>query len=156
MPNFMQGGMFGPSGGMQGQGQLTDEEMRLLTQGNRLAGTGISGQMPQYNQAPAGGPPPPQTIGGAGQGIDPNMIGGGAQGGLDGMNFGEGAITGGMGQGQEALNMMVQKGMRDEEMAKMLAQMAAMQGSVPGGGADYQFGGAGAGGMAQDGMTFVR
>jgi hypothetical protein len=133
MPNFMQGGMFGPSGGPQGMGGLTEEELRMVMGGQQ---GGIGGQMPQYNQAPAGGPPPPQTIGGVGQGVDPSMIGGGAQGGLDGMDFGEGAITGGMGQGQAALMGMAQQNMRDEEMAKMLAQMAAMQGG-------------GAGGMAQ-------
>jgi hypothetical protein len=133
MPNFMQGGMFGPSGGPQGMGGLTEQELRMVMGGQQ---GGIGGQMPQYNQAPAGGPPPPQTIGGVGQGVDPSMIGGGAQGGLDGMDFGEGAITGGMGQGQAALMGMAQQNMRDEEMAKMLAQMAAMQGG-------------GAGGMAQ-------
>jgi len=133
MPNFMQGGMFGPSGGPQGMGGLTEQELRMVLGGQQ---GGIGGQMPQYNQAPAGGPPPPQTIGGVGQGVDPSMIGGGAQGGLDGMDFGEGAITGGMGQGQAALMGMAQQNMRDEEMAKMLAQMAAMQGG-------------GAGGMAQ-------
>jgi hypothetical protein len=127
MPNFMQGGMFGPSGGPQGMGGLTEEELRMVMGGQQ---GGIGGQMPQYNQAPAGGPPPPQTIGGVGQGVDPSMIGGGAQGGLDGMDFGEGAITGGMGQGQAALMGMAQQNMRDEEMAKMLAQMAAMQGGV--------------------------
>ena len=134
MPNFMQGGMFGPSGGPQGMGGLTKEELRMVMGASSPGG--IGGQMPQYNQAPAGGPPPPQTIGGVGQGVDPSMIGGGAQGGLDGMDFGEGAITGGMGQGQAALMGMAQQNMRDEEMAKMLAQMAAMQGG-------------GAGGMAQ-------
>jgi hypothetical protein len=133
MQNFMQGGMFGPSGGPQGMGGLTEQELRMVMGGQR---GGIGGQMPNYNQAPAGGPPPPQTIGGVGQGVDPSMIGGGAQGGLDGMDFGEGAITGGMGQGQAALMGMAQQNMRDEEMAKMLAQMAAMQGG-------------GAGGMAQ-------
>ena len=133
MQNFMQGGMFGPSGGPQGMGGLTEQELRMVMGGQQ---GGIGGQMPQYNQAPAGGPPPPQTIGGVGQGVDPSMIGGGAQGGLDGMDFGEGAITGGMGQGQAALMGMAQQNMRDEEMAKMLAQMAAMQGG-------------GAGGMAQ-------
>ena len=133
MPNFMQGGMFGPSGGPQGMGGLTEQELRMVMGGQQ---GGIGGQMPNYNQAPAGGPPPPQTIGGVGQGVDPSMIGGGAQGGLDGMDFGEGAITGGMGQGQAALMGMAQQNMRDEEMAKMLAQMAAMQGG-------------GAGGMAQ-------
>jgi len=127
MPNFMQGGMFGPSGGPQGMGGLTEQELRMVMGGQQ---GGIGGQMPQYNQAPAGGPPPPQTIGGVGQGVDPSMIGGGAQGGLDGMDFGEGAITGGMGQGQAALMGMAQQNMRDEEMAKMLAQMAAMQGGV--------------------------
>jgi hypothetical protein len=127
MANFMQGGMFGPSGGMQGMGGLTEQELRMVMGGQQ---GGIGGQMPQYNQAPAGGPPPPQTIGGVGQGVDPSMIGGGAQGGLDGMDFGEGAITGGMGQGQAALMGMAQQNMRDEEMAKMLAQMAAMQGGV--------------------------
>ena len=140
MPNFMQGGMFGPSGGPQGMGQLTEQELMMLANSGRQGGQ-MSGQMPQYNQAPAGGPPPPQTIGGVGQGVDPSMMGGGAQGGLDGMDFGEGAITGGMGQGQAALMGMAQQNMRDEEMAKMLSQMATMQGSVPGGGADYQFGG---------------
>lgn len=135
MPNFMQGGMFGPSGGPQGMGQLTEQELMMLANSGRQGGQ-MSGQMPQYNQAPAGGPPPPQTIGGVGQGIDPGMMSGGAQGGLDGMDFGEGAITGGMGQGQAALMGMAQQNMRDEEMAKMLAQMAAMQGG-------------GAGGMAQ-------
>jgi hypothetical protein len=127
MANFMQGGMFGPSGGPQGMGGLTEQELRMVMGGQQ---GGIGGQMPQYNQAPAGGPPPPQTIGGVGQGVDPSMIGGGAQGGLDGMDFGEGAITGGMGQGQAALMGMAQQNMRDEEMAKMLAQMAAMQGGV--------------------------
>ena len=141
MPNFMQGGMFGPSGGPQGMGQLTEQELMMLANRGRQGGQ-MSGQMPQYNQAPTGGPPPPQTIGGIGQGIDPSMMSGGAQGGLDGMDFGEGAITGGMGQGQAALNAMAQQGIQDEEMARMLrSQMATMHGSVPGGGADYQFGG---------------
>ena len=53
MQNFMQGGMFGPSGGPQGMGGLTEQELRMVMGGQR---GGIGGQMPQYNQAPAGGP----------------------------------------------------------------------------------------------------
>ena len=142
MPNFMQGGMFGPSGGPQGMGGLTERELLMLANSGQQGGQ-MSGEMPNY--APAGGPPPPQTISGSGQGIDPSMMNVGMQGGVQGMDMtGQGA--GGAGAGMSGLSdqanqLMMQKYLEDQRMQQMGSMMPMGGGPVPGGGADLQFGG---------------
>ena len=134
------GGTFGLSGGMQGSGQLTPEEIALLMQ---MGGGGGGGQLPNYNPALAG-PTGVPGIDASGVGIDPAGM---APGGAAGMDFGTGAIDQGVGAiGDAALMQLMER--------RRLEQMMAMGGGNLGGGID--FGGGTATGMQWGGGQTVR
>ena len=148
----MQGGAFGSQGGLQnirgglGGGQMTDRELQMLLgrmeQMRSQSPTG--GALPNYDSpAPAGGPPPPQGVPGLGTtGIDPRMISSEAGGGLQGMNFGEQDIAGGMQDTQEGLMSLARQNAQAQREAEMLKRLLDAAGGTAGG-AGGGMGGAG-------------
>ena len=147
--NDMQGGMFGPQGGLQniggglGGGQMTDRELQMLL-GQMRSQSPTGGALPNYDSpGPAGGPPPPQGVPGLGTtGIDPRMMSSEASGGLGGMNFGEQDIAGGMQDTQEGLMSIARQNAQAQREAEMLKRLLEAAGGTAGG-----MGGGAAGGM---------
>jgi len=123
------GGTFGLSGGMQGGGQLTPQDIAMMQ----------AARLPQYNPAlegPTGVPP----IDASGLGIDPAGL---APGGAAGMDFGTGAITAGV----DSIGDAAMYAWQQEQMERRrLEQMMAM-----GGGGMSGFGPAAGQGFSQTG-----
>lgn len=148
--NSMQGGAFGPQGGLQniggglGGGQMSDRDLQLILEGMRSKSP-TGGALPNYDSpGPAGGPPPPQGVPGLGTtGIDPRMIDSGAGGGLDRMDFGAQDIAGGMQDTQEGLMSLARQNAQAQREAEMLKRLLEAAGGTAGGMA----GGMGAGGI---------
>ena len=139
--NSMQGGAFGPQGGLQnirdglgGGGQWTDRELQMLL-GQMRSQSPTGGALPNYDSpGPAGGPPPPQGVPGLGTtGIDPRMIDSEAGGGLQGMNFGEQDIAGGMQDTQEGLMSIARQNAQAQREAEMLKRLLEAAGGTAGG-----------------------
>ena len=134
--NDMQGGMFGPQGGLQniGGGQMTDRELQMLL-GQMRSQSPTGGALPNYDSpGPAGGPPPPQGVPGLGTtGIDPRMMSSEASGGLGGMNFGEQDIAGGMQDAQEGLMSIARQNAQAQREAEMLKRLLEAAGGTAGG-----------------------
>ena len=146
--NNKQGGAFGAPGGLQnigglGGGQMTDRELQMLL-GQLGSQSPTGGALPNYDSpAPAGGPPAPQGVPGLGTtGIDPRMIDSGAGGGLQGMNFGEQDIAGGMQDTQEGLMSIARQNAQAQREAEMLKRLLDAAGGTAGG-AGGGMGGAG-------------
>jgi hypothetical protein len=151
----MQGGMFGPQGGLQnirgglGGGQMSDRELQMLLgqmeQMRSQSPTG--GALPNYDSpAPAGGPLAPQGVPGLREsGIDPDMMRGAAGGGLQGMNFGEQDIAGGMQDTQEGLMSIARQNAQAQREAEMLKRLLEAAGGTAGGTAGGMGGAGGVG-----------
>ena len=121
----MQGGMFGPMGGSQNMGGMSDRELAMMLASMQ----GNSPTLPNYATA---GPPPPSQVPGIGTtGLDAQMTTGAAGGGLQGMDFGAQDLAGGMQDVQDAMFRIGQNKLEEERLRQLL--MATRGGGGMGG-----------------------